>query len=448
MGRDGRFHAVVALFFILALPVTGAQATDYPGCSQSPETCDPLTVNGGVKTGTEPVTTLLYAHMLDVLGRQPLNAQAPDPINETDLDRGFVMPTLVVDEPLAPCCRFENNEFVLFQSPGLVEHRPGGNWRTVQEPGVDAPVELVDEMVAYVYLSPDSVPDAVPDDAAPIGVMPAVGVFVRAESGWHPWAGDLIAQGDTGMGYPSSDPTGLPGSTTMLSRPGQEVVYEFVVPMPVRQAVIEAGIEAGGFIVTVRPYQVSVMDEVEFASADWRVRTGAEYPWRIHMTTPPLLNDEGAAVYVQDGGVRFRWSVLASLGYYDVDVASAALRFEGPVGSGGLPGDVATELIRVRWPYNAHGHVEPLNLTWEAAIPASDLPDGDYRVHASVKNLQGTYLLERTATIRVEQGVPRFADGESLSSEKAPGPGIAAALVVGALAAAFVVARRPETGKP
>ncbi len=438
-----------ALAFLTLAPYAAAQPAGYPGCSESPETCDPRTVNGGTSTGDEPVTTILYAHVNDIIQKSPMNTQPPDPEYEHDLKQGILMPTVYMDSDQAPCCKFKSNQFVFFGSPGIIDYGVDGNWRVHQDPGIQAPLHLVDDIVGFAYFSAGSPPDRARASEEQVGVMPAVGVYMRVETGRHPYGGTLIAEGETGIGYGSPDPTKWQSTTTMVNRPDQDPVYEFAIRLPVQTSALGPEGDEPGYIVTMVPYQMDTDGQGEVTSADWRIRTGAEYPHRIHVTTKPPVYDAGAQVLVYDDLVRFRWAVLAAFGYYDVDGTTVTFRLEGPVGPDGTRAEVPTELAHVRFPYNAHGIIEPLNFSWTTVDPVGELSDGEYHASASVLNLQGTYRLERNATILLEDGVPRLAaDGETLAAdEEAPAAG--AAVVAAALIGALLLGRpRRRSGKP
>lgn len=429
-------------------PHAAAQPAGYPGCSESPETCDPRTVNGGTSTRDEPVTTLLYAHFKHILPRAPLNTQPPDPDHEVDLDEGFLMPTVYSENPV--CCRFKNNEFTMFISPGPVEYLADGNWRVHQEPQLDAPVHLVDDVVGYAYFSADSVPHADEAPAPPVGLMPAFGVYMRMETGRHFGEGTLIAEGDTGLGYGSPEAARLQATTTMVNQPGEDVVYEFVVRMPLAHPVIDnQSVSNRGFIVTMRPYQLHMDEQAQFTSADWRIRTGYDYPHRVHITHRPTLYDVGAEVRTDGATVSFDWFTLSSFGSYNVDLPSLDFRLEGPLDADGTGAEVPTQLAGLHVPYNGHGSSRPTNASWQTDPPTSELAEGTYRATASVMNAQGTYRLERNATILLEDGVPRLAaDGETLTADE-DAPAAGAAVVAAALIGALLLGRpRRRSGKP
>lgn len=427
-----------------ASPVA-AQGTEYPGCSETPETCTPLGVNEGVKTGNQTVTTILYAHWENRIWKSALTTQPPHPDYEDDLNAGYVIPTVYVDHEEAPCCKFDNSQFHMHFSPFAVKYTNQG-LQVGLDQSFHGPTEVVDDVVGYVYLSAQSTPDTVPRPPGGPGVMPSLGVYMRLETGRHPWSGALIAEGDMGIGYESPNPGRWSEGTTMINRPGEDTVYEFAIRMPLTRSPWAFSTGDPGFVFTAVPYQVDVDGVAEFTSADWRIRTGPEFPHRLHLQTTPPLVDSGLDLRgdFPAGHLYMTWSVWSAWGAYDPDPATFEFRLMGPDG-----GDVAVEPPRLQYPYNAHGLFEPINVTWKTSVPAEDLRDGTYHLSASVMNLQGTYMLQRNATIVVQDG-EAWLDGDVTALEGDTAAGIGAAAVVAAALIGALLRCRPRrrSGKP
>jgi hypothetical protein len=411
---------------VFLVPTTMAQAPGeaYRVTNCKPENCDPLAANGGqVQTGDAVVKTILYGHFEDILQSAPLNTQAPHPEKEVDQNKGFLMPTIDTNTACEQCnLHFKNNQFEMFSSPGLVEYTAEG-WRIHQEPGLAETVQIAgDTMHLYWYLSAHNVPNAPTGQPAGFGTVASIGVYARMETGRFSGYGELIAEGDTGTGYgspqPSTDPNTYP--ITMYNAPGEDAVYEFEVPMRVINPTIPSAASSQGYVVTVVPYQVKQGEEAEFTQAEWRVRTGAKFPPRIVVDVANPMVTKHTLVHTYDDQLFFRWSFVSPWGSYDLDPASLEIQVDGPKQLTGA--DI--EFIKLKHSIDHDGHFKPVNASWRYPYVANPLPPGEYTVKASVHSLQHTYLLEWSETFTVdERGVPQVDSIGNLGGSGGGGAG-------------------------
>jgi hypothetical protein len=435
----------VGLLLSLA-PAASAQNTGsapYDGCSRHPETCDPVAANEGqVRTGDQAVRVILFGHFQDMLQRAPVNTQPPHPELEPDVNAGFLMPTLYVENEGAPCCRFQNNRFLMVSSPGLIEHDGVDQWRVRQQPYLPYPLRLAgDTVTGFWYISPGSGSDAAAGEPRP-GVMPGVGVYMRMETGYLADRGTLIAQGDTGSGYRTEGVPETEGTITMLGTPGQDVVYEFQVPMRLEVErlpfVTDGGWATGeGFVVTAVPYQIEYSDAVSVTQSDWRLRTGPEYPPRLVVDVERPMRTVMTETVPHDQGLAFRWHLQSVFGSYDVDLDSFTMRVTGPDGVVHADGNMTRD---IRYSTDHAGVFRPVNATWRLMPGIGDgpLPDGRYHVDASVVSHQGTYRLTWEQDYRLRDGAVLSPNTALFEGEAAPGAGGLFALVGLAVALGLV----------
>ncbi len=406
--RPVRFWVVLAAVLLVPWAATPASAqSDEPMCE--PATCDPVTANDGeVRAGDEPVRVILFAHPDGLLQHTPVNMEPPSQ-EEEDVNEGFLMPTVYTDAEEAPCCKFRNNRFIWFGSPGPVEFLEGGDFRVYQEPGFGAPLDLAgDEVTVFLYLSPGRSTPAGPSPAA----MPAVGVYARLVEGRHatedPAA--LVAMGDTGSGYGDPEAKTVTSTTTMVSLPGEDPVYEFRVPMhivrhhvPSVHDAVRGDRDRGGVTLELIVYQVEDNETVRLTDSQWRLRSGPHHPPRIVWDMHRPLQTADSWIHTANGDLFFRWSVRAVFGSYDIDPASVRLDVDGPV-------PVDPDFLQMRYSVDHDGHFKPANATWRHDLADEPLADGTYWVHASVMNLQGTYQAEWNASFEVKDGWPQVRD--------------------------------------
>lgn len=443
--------AVLGVFLTAPLvPVAAAQAppgSPYEGCSENPQTCDPVAANGGVvRAGDDPVRVILFAHATHdapIVG-WILNVDPPAPA-QAGIHSPRFMPTLYVDHEEAPCCKFRNNAFEMVFTPSPVVKRDDGNWHADVHRMVVYDVPIVGEyMQVFVYVSPEGVPAAdavVPGPFNGTGVVPNLGLYARAHSAFdldHP---RTIAEGDTG-GYGDVPPPTDAGMT-MISRPGEDPVYELRVFMPVEYPWLHGPHEerpqppgAWGLGIDGVVYQVDGNGQVAYTDNGWRFRSGPEYPPRVVFDTTRVLRFEDRAIApLADRGYAFNWTVRGAFGSLDVDEATAEIVVDGPVSF--VPELVAVEKSTLR-----EGMTAPVTLWWRTPEAMERVPDGTYRIQASVRTSQGTYELAWEEGFTVKNGAPVPSDTAVFEgSAHAPAPSAALGLL-GLLGVAIVRVRR------
>jgi hypothetical protein len=438
---------------IVALPHASAQPQGIAKCSAE---CDPKEANGGtIKKGEEITKVILYGHFEDILNMAPLNTQAPDPQREPDLNRGFPVPVIDTNTnvcvPGTQTCgdfHFKNNEFTMFSSPGLVEYLQEG-WRTHQEPGLADDAEIAaDSFNLYWYMSAFAVPQQSSTSggasAAKVGVAPQVGVFARMETGRFKFRGDVIAESSRNIDF------GQGTRQNLITTPAGEDVYEFVVPMSVKEKTIPSSEAKNGFIVFIRPYQImsdnSDTPLVQIMQADWRVRTGPEFPPRLVIPISQPMSTRSALLNLFEDRMFVRWSFTADFGSYDMKDASLQL-----VSTGAEKIEPkAIDFIILKRSVDHNGHFKPVNATWAIDYRNFPLSDGSYELTASILNLQGTYQLEQKFAFTVLDGVPQVprigvARAAELAVNEGPrgeSPGFEIAAILGVLAGVAIVSLR------
>lgn len=428
---------VLIVGILVPTSVEAQPAVPVEKCSRD---CDPKLVNGPTyKTGREPVTQFLYGHFEDILNMAPLNTQAPDPEQEPDLNRGFLMP--VVDTNSGICLpggqtcadiHFKNNEFTMFSSPGLVEYLQEG-WRTHQEPQLNSDIQIAGpELVLYWYMSTAAwgQDSALGNDPGIVGVMPLVDVYARVETGRFKFQGELIAES-------ASQPHELEHRTTMISLPGQDPVYEFKVRMPVKKNIIPSN--DSGFIVHVQPYQIATAHEggTQVAQPNWRVRTGADFPVRVLVPTFEPIKTYGSGAKINGTELRLWWNYAPDLGSYDRrhDLRTLTLN-----GNHTIDPTAILSLSKPRL-YHGHGGLDSENSTWIIDLTKVSLPDGHYELEATVPTRQDTYLHRERFPFEVKNGQVVLPGTASFEGEAAPGVSLA---VAGFAVALFLMLRRRQ----
>lgn len=433
MMRSTAMMAAATFAMVIMLPAAAGQASTVTACD--PASCDPLTANGGeVKTGDEPVRVILYAHMQDILQEGPLNTQRPGPQESDVVFGGSLMPTLKTAAPVAP--GFENNRVTWFLSPGPVEYKSDRQWSVRQEPGLGTPLEIAsDEMTLYFYTSPGHA--AAGGEAPP--VAPAVGVYARLLQGrsLSDDPGLLVAEGDTGSGYGEPEAGRVTGTTTMVSVPGEDTVYEFRVPMTIQRSqlpsVYDAPDEARGVIAEVVLYQLN-SEAAQFTDPAWQVRGGEELAPRVVFDALRPLRTESARIVTEssDGPVlHFSWNVASTFGRYDVAPGSVELRVDGPA-------PFAPWLVRADHVLHHDGHYKPVETSWQHNLTDVPLEDGTYHVTASAMNQQGTYRVVWNESFEVQDGQPLVPSADGTVFEGST-PGFGGPAALAAVLVALVV---------
>lgn len=450
-------------------PMTVVAQNPIASCARN---CDPASANGDKipKRGTEPVKMILYGHFEDILNRAPLNTQPPHKTLETDLNAGFMMPVLDTNfDPVAghdPNFHFKNNEFIMFSSPGLVEYLDGGQgWRTHQEPGLASDAILNgDKIHLYWYMSSHVLPGQNsyqdPGRQAKVGVMPQVGIYARMETGRFPFGkgAEIIAK--------SADHSN-PGAGTkinLITDPSKaEDVYEFEVEMTLAPSKrIPADHTKNGFIVYINPYQIQngeASKGTQVAQEEWRIRTGPRFPPRVVLEVVEPMITIQSSLSTFDGKLFVRWSFKSVWGSYDMrDGELLVPGFQGLHFMKGKVDPKSVDHVITKRSVDHDGHFKPVNATWAIDYTNYRMEDGDYEIHVSIPNLQGSYVLEETFAFTVSKGVPQVnavgggsqaggAQGGGGGSVKSAGdsPGFGAVFgTLAALAAVVLVRRRME----
>lgn len=432
--REAAAAGALLLFVGLLTGPVAAQGTaePHPGCQETPHTCDPVAANGGVvRSGDAPVRVILFGHMPTGV----LNVEPPTPDEPDAWWQSTLMPTVYTYPEWAPCCKFRNNEFGLRFTPAPVERTDEG-WKSDHHPLFAYDLPLVgDYMHFLVYVSPGGGPGPMQE----AGVVPNLGVYARAYTGPVPSADLTIADGDTG-GYgtvPAAD-----SGATLISAPGEDPVYELRVTMPIAYPRLHGVHEEmpqvpdrWGLNIQFVVYQVDGNGFVSAMQSGWQLRSGSEYPPRLLFDTSRVLRFEDRSIERTGGDAyEFEWSVLGAFGSVDVDESSAEILVEGPV-------TFEPELVNVRKSTDHSGITSPVTLTWRSPEAMDRVPDGTYRITASVLNSQATYRLTWEEGFAVRNGQPVPSDQARLEgSAHTP----AASLFFVLLAVAGVAALHPR----
>ncbi len=448
--RRGVVLAVIGTFLTMtAVPSGGAQAPPaepYDGCSVNPQTCDPAAANGGVvRAGDEPVRVILFAHVTreSPMMDWTLNVEPPTAA-EASIKTPSLLPTLYVHSEEAPCCKFRNNDFEMVFTPAPVVPLDGGGWLVDVHRMLVYDVPVVGEyMQVFVYVSPDTMraaDDVVPSPVNQTGLVPNLGLYARAHAAFDTQHPRTIAEGDTG-GYGDVPPPTDSGMT-LISQPGEDPVYELRVFMPVEYPWLHGPHEdepqppgAWGLAIDGVVYQVDGNDHVSYTDSGWRFRFGPEYPARVIFDTTRVLRfDDREIERLPDRGYAFHWTVRGAFGSLDVDESSAEIRVDGPVSFEPVLVDVTKGTDHSRM-------TEPVRLSWRSPEAMTRVPDGTYRLHATVRSSQGTYELSWEEGFTVKNGAPLPSDTVVFEgSAHTPWPSAVSGLV--AFLAAVALLRR------
>lgn len=460
MNRTVPTLLAIAVALLFVAPMGSAQIPNSNPVTKCAHECYPqdADVNGpDPKRGDAVVKTILYGHFEDILNRAPLNTQLPDKDKEPDLNRGFLMPVLSTQTGTELDFHFENNNFVMYSSAGLVEI-VDGVWRTHQEPGLTEDVEVKSPTVKlYWYMSANPIPNGnsreFPGNTVNLAVVPQVAIKARMETGRNPYSSKsvVIAEGDTGDGD-TGNLIGGPGRVNMVSLPGSDNVFEFVVPMVVKNAVIPSVASSAGFVVSIHPYQIR--DKTgghEVMQADWRVRTGSVFPPRLVLDIGNPMMNKAASLSLFDNAMFVRWSFVSPWGSYDTDDKSILLDISGPTKVDKKAAGIVDPLI-IKRSVDHDGHFKPINATWKFNYKKANLADGEYLAKLSILNNQHTYLLEKELAFTVVNGVPdvkvigggsgKKGEGGQIKGVGGNAPGLEPVLLAATLAAAAVLLRR------
>lgn len=340
-----------------------------------------------IQPAPEAATVTFYAHWTDVLDRAPLNTLPPDPETEPDINQGFDMPTLVLRTPCPAVCdvTFQNNLLTMFTLPSETPTRDGPIDHDTRDPSYE--VRLGDgPMFAVLYLSAHPVPtqNSSTDVGQPTtaGTMPLVRVDARWETGRSAGGGTVIAAGSA------------QDNLNMVSLPGSDPVYEIRVPLGRFVDSIPWGDSFGnptpGTVFSVQLHQVAQSDS-EVLQSSWRLRSGAEYPWRLEVPMENPLLARGLQSSVRDETMFVQWTVKAAWGAYDIDADAFRLRVTDPDGA-------TATLAPTRLQYSPlhDAQLRSVHAFWE--LRREQLPGAEpWHLQATVTNQQGTFTLHETA---------------------------------------------------
>lgn len=429
--------SLLMLVVFTATPLVAAQgpvATPSAGCIE--EECDPLMANGGVVKTDGPVRVILFAHFWDdsaFNSFHPLTLASPAQMGSQPFNRGPPTATVNVD-PAA--VHFRNNRIVFDYA---------GSSRSFAFPttspethGLANTVHVVgDTMWFYWYMSPGG-----PNTNR--GAAPCIGLYARVETGRFSFstASTILAEGDLGGGYGASAPADLCKGATLVSRPPNDDVYEFRIPLTVLEPDIPSIFDGneGGFTITVVPYQLSVNPSVDLLQPEWRMRGGAQYPPRLVLDITNPLQAGPARLERDNGFLKMQWAFLSPLGAADYNQTSLTVDIDGPVHKEGA--DIQRVVENSTQPLYAD--YLPENATWAYDHASSPLPDGDYVARFRVETYQRTFQVSRDELFRVSNGKLLLPDasGKYETEAKETAAPAFSALVLGILCAAGVAAAR------
>lgn len=366
-----RGSRAIVLSLLLLAPAVDAQSPPAGHVNYCSKQCLPSQVNDDNVTN-RPTNIILYAHLIDVLQRAPLNTVPPDLGREPDVNGGFLTPTIRVRQEIV---NFQNSFFTMYHLPAFVNYDPHAN----NQDGPPAyPVRLAGgQAKAYWYLSPHAVPSSnstsLPVGA--VGVMPQVTVYARLETGRHAGHGTLIAEGTS-------------VAPLLVSLPGNDYAYEFEVPLTIKHDTIPI---TDSFVFSIQWFQVRDGDR-EVSQADWRIRSGVRFPNRLILPVEEPIRLLEHVSLLRDGHYYLVTTLASAFGAYDLDPFSFNMTFAGgpqPVGNPQplffVSNPLKPQTVRVVW-----------------AVPGDNsLRAGAYEFALTVLNLQHTYRLEDRVTLEI-----------------------------------------------
>lgn len=421
--RSSSIAALACLTALLLLPVL---ALGESACTAQCRPLDP-DVNSGAQDPADDVNVVLYTHWFDRLNRAPMNTQGPEEVGLPDLNQGFELPTIVVHAGSAcGACEIANvnlpyNEFSMFTLPYRLDPRraTGGLDYSAQDPAFDLRLGEGPIMI-YAYLSAHALPTQNSSSGLGsilgVGAVPALRVAAQWETGRHPDRGELIARGTSDL-------------VTIINQPGADTVAEIPILLNRFVDVIPRG---SGTILTLRIYQVNEENpaaSVEVVQADWRLRTGEAFPWRMIVPFENPIESSALSTWTFNGTLFARWSVTGAFGSYDVDDRSFTLVARSSDGS----------VERTLPPFQIErvpthpGLLLPVEGVW--SIPFNQLPEsGEWTLSFSASNLQGTYTVHADSQVTLMT----FSGANST-----PGPDLLLLALAVAVGVAGFVRRRP-----
>jgi hypothetical protein len=380
------------------------------GVDRCQEACSVEELSGGqIVEGQQPVWSILYGHVQNQLDLNPLNVQPPDPKHEPDRRLNAQLCTETRTNTPSDL-HFKNCQLRLFSSPGLVEFEDA-QWRIHQEPGIAYPIPLVDDTVRFYVTFSTQAASQLPQ------------VSARLETGRFPGRGLVIAE---------SRPADAVPRQVIAAGPGDPYdAWEVMVPLRVLRHQIPA--DDNGFLLTLQ-YSYHEDPLADVGAPGVQLRVGAAFPPRLVYRTVEPLSTIDHEIRRWAGETYFRWSFNAALGAYNVD--ERRLRISSS-DQASLPDEWFEHLILKR-SIDHDGRFKPLRSTWKLNHTAHPLPDGEYVVTASVRDLAHSYRLDHSFTFTASNGRPDVEGEIEFKGRAVPAPGVA---VLAALGLAFLIGR-------
>lgn len=311
---------------------------------------------------------VLYAHQLDLLNRGYLNTQRPAECAE-DLARGFTTAPHV-----EPYWNFHRK--VLSAQSGFTEYTDGcvGAAQAAGSRDYSEQLRVSDsaDILGYWHLSADALEvsnvgvGSGPEQGPSTGVMPCVTVRMVLETGPHPGAGRVIAEGETTktiLTTPDGEPMPV-GVQDLCPGATGEITGEEVTEFEVNLGSVAADLPPDGFHVEVQWYQHDGGDpdnENNVVQNDWNMRTGAEHLNRILMPVRQTHHvDQLTTTTNGDGTITVDAKISSVLGRYDVDLENLRLQVIDPQGAPVDLQHVQGPVVNNTWMHVHGGHLWPL----------------------------------------------------------------------------------------
>lgn len=473
------FVPVLAVLALLLLPGAFAQGPGSGAYARRVDTCserclptDPDVNQGPLpRTGNESFTMILYPHVED-LGSTWMNPQLVSP-DEPPLEAGFSMVTLNTETGTPADQHFRNNRFTWRVTPSFSYETDDGTFMSFFWSGLTGDVHFAGDTIwLYLYLAVSHAPGqedgALPAPANVADALAGLGVHARITtslSSYDPTS-VLLAEGDTSEGEIAGIVPG-PDRLNLVSLDGGLVVWEVGVPLRIFSPIAPGsytpsaeGARVGDLVATIELYQVKDKGgpddgrTTEIATWDWRFVSGwhgeQQFTPRLVFGVQEPLRTKHWELEFRNGDLYIRWSIQASFGPVDTRRPSLNISIAGP-------SPVDATLAKLIVSNYGDGYDRPLgqvNTSWRFDYGAARLADGDYTINVSILNQAGTYRLQQSIPLRVEEGLPWDYESPAgitveipgrrdlLSAYEAPGPGFAVPMAALLALGAWLLRRR------
>jgi hypothetical protein len=387
---------------------------------------------------------VLYAHVIDLLGRFALNVQRP-PDCAPDLEAGLTGTPGV--EPFWSFTRRAGEPSPKFVDyyVACADHRRGFHHLRGAK---DVHIVPAHPVIGVWTLSADTLelPPAGPlggmDILPGAGVMPCVTVRMVLQEGRLPGDGRVVAEGTAtktvitlpaelgGHDLPLDD--ACPGATGTIRT---EEATTFHVDLGSVDDVIR---EETGFILRVERYHWDGGDPDAPDNAiqrEWNMRTGPEHLPRLVLPLADALTFRHVRLSVLGDAIHLQKVIVSPWGIYDVDVRNVRPDLY----------DIAGDLVWrdqdpiIHLSSHCDCHLAPRNISFRFDPFATGLAPGAYTLKLMATNWQHTANAEWSAVLRLEP------DGASLVSEDGtvllslPGEAVATSPGASALAALLAI---------